>query len=142
MSETLKANTDATTTDDEGVYVLEFDVTAFEGDLYIDDSADRASTTLGTAGANFIITSGGTEVTTGTAVPTLDSDAELDGGRFKVSEGETESFTLTVEFDPASSGSFKVQLYSVNFKLDTNAAPDVQQLALPEEDFDSDSLTI
>ncbi len=138
---TSKANTDTTLADDEGVYTLEFDVTAFNGDIYIDDSA-ASGTTMSTEGANFIVTSGGSAITTGTRVATLDSDAELTSGRFKVAEGETESFTLTVEFDPESTGSYKVQLYSVNFKVDTNGAPDTQQLALPAEDFDTASLTI
>lgn len=142
-TETLKANTDATTTDDEGVYVLEFDVTAFNGDLYIDDTTDQG-TVENDYGVNYIITSGGSTIasTTAAGVATLDSDATLTGGRYKVAEGSTETFTLTVEYDPAATGSFKVQLYSVNFKVDTNAAADTQQLALPAEDFDTASLTI
>jgi peptidoglycan hydrolase-like protein with peptidoglycan-binding domain len=141
-STSLKENSDSTTADDEGVFTLEFDVTAFEGDLYIDDTAVRGTSFAGDEGANFVITTGGVATTSGTAVPTLDSDAELDGGRFKVAEGETESFTLTVEYLPAASASYKVQLYSVNFRVDTNGLPDTEQLALPEEDFDSASLTI
>ena len=139
--ETLKANTDSTLTDDEGVFEIEFEVTAFGGDLYIDDSA-ASGTTLGTEGVNYRIYEGGSVITTGARVATLDSDAELTGSRFKVEEGETETFTLTVEFDPAATGSFKVELYSVNFNVDSNAAPDVQQLATPSEDFDTASLTI
>lgn len=140
-TETLKANSDSSTDDDEGVYVLEFEVTAFNGDLYIDDSA-ASGTTLGTEGVNYIITSGGSTITTGVRVATLDSDATLTGGRYKVAEGATETFTLTVEFDPAATGAFKVQLHSVNYTVDTNGAPNNQQLALPAEDFDTASLTI
>ena len=139
---TSKANTDATTTDDEGVFVIEFDVTAFGGDLYIDDTTDQG-TVENNYGVNYIVTSNGSTIasTTAAGVATLDSDAELTGGRYKIAEGETETFTLTVEYDPASSGSFKVQLYSVNFN-DTNADADTQQLATPAEDFDTASLTI
>ncbi len=139
--ETSKANTDSTLTDDEGVFEIEFEVTAFGGDLYIDDSA-ASGTTMSTEGANYTISEGGSVITTGVRVATLDSDAQLTGGRFKIEEGETETFTLTVEFDPAATGSFKVQLYSVNFNVDSNDNPDVQQLATPAEDFDTDSLTI
>ncbi len=139
-SQTLKTNSDATTTDDEGVFTLEFDVTAFNGDLYIDDIATRGVTL--TNGVNFVVLTGGATTTAGTDVATLDSDAELTGGKFLVRDGETESFTLTVEYDPATSASYKAQLYSVNFKVDSNAPADTMQLANPGEDFDTASLTI
>lgn len=139
-SEVSKANTDSTTADDEGVYTIEFEVTAFEDDLYIDDTATRGTVESNT-GLNFLLTVGGTATTAGTAVATVDSSAELDGGRYLVEEGSTETFTLTVEFDPNVTGSYKLRLYSVNFN-DTNADADTQQLALPEEDFETSSLTI
>jgi hypothetical protein len=145
ISETLKLNSDAVTTDDEGVFTIEFDVTAFEQDLYVNDEALRGTAfTSGvtTAGANYIVTAAGVASTTGSVVATLDSEATLTGGRFLVSEGETETFTLTVEFDPAGAGgSYKVQLYGLNF-AETNAIATDQQLATPAEDFDTDSLTI
>ena len=140
-TETSKANTDGSLTDDEGVYEIEFTVEAFEEDLYIDDNATRGTTESNT-GLNFIITSGGTASTTGTAVATVDSSAELDGGRYFVAQGESETFTLTVEFDPAGAGgSYKVQLYSVNFN-NTNDDADTQQVTTPTEDFETGSLTI
>ncbi len=145
ISETLKLNSDAVTTDDEGVFTIEFDVTAFEQDLYVNDEALRGTTfTPGvtSAGASYLVTSAGVASTTGAVVATLDSEATLTGGRFLVSEGETETFTLTVEFDPAGAGgSYKVQLYGLNF-AETNAIATDQQLATPAEDFDTDSLTI
>jgi Putative peptidoglycan binding domain len=139
-TETSKANTDGTTADDEGIFKIEFDVTAFENDLYIDDTATRGTVESNT-GLNFLMTIGGTATTAGTAVATVDSDAQLDGGRYLVEEGSTESFTLTVEFDPNVTGSYKLQLYSVNFN-DTNADADTQQRALPVEDYETGSLTI
>jgi hypothetical protein len=140
VSETLKANGDGSTADDEGVFEIEFEVTAFESDIYIDDTSER-DTTESNFGVNYLLLVGGTATTAGTAVGTLDSDAELDGGRYLVEEGSTETFTLTVEYDPNVTGSFKLQLYSVNFN-DTNADADTQQVALPDEDFQTDSLTI
>ena len=140
MSEVIKANTDTVTTDDEGVFKIEFDVTAFEDDLYVDDTALRGTVETDT-GVNFQILSGGSATTTGSAIATLDSDAEMEGARFLVEEGSTETFTLTVEYDPAITGSYKLQLYSLNFNT-VNADADKQQRANPEEDFDTDSLTI
>jgi len=138
----IKANSTTDATDDEGVFTLEFEVTAFGDDLYIDDVAGRG-TTMGTNGVNYLLTIGGTASTSGTAVASLDSTADVtSGGFFKVNEGETETFTLTVEYDPAASASYKVQLYSVNFNVTADTAPSTQQVLSPASDYDSDSLTI
>lgn len=139
VSESLKINDDGAA-DDEGVFEIEFDVTAFESDVYIDNNALRGLVETNT-GVNFIMTSGGTTVTTGTTTSSLTSTADLDGSRYLVSEGETETFTLTVEFDPATSGFHKVELYSVNFN-DTNADADTQQLTTPASNFDTDEISI
>jgi len=142
ISESLKENTDATTTDDEGVFVIEFDVTAFGSALYINDTVAQ-DLAMGTAGVNFRIFSNGSGVASSTAagVGILDSDAELSGGYYRIGDGDTESFTLTVEYDPAATGSFKAVLYSVNFN-DSQADADTQQVLSPTEDYDTDSLTI
>lgn len=138
-------NSDATTTDNEGTFTIEFDVTAFETDLYVNPTA-ASGTALGTEGANFLLTSGGSVISNPDGVSSdLDSTADTESsGRFKVNEGETETFTLTVEVDPASSdeGSFiKLELYSLNW-AETDAAPTDQQRALPEDDFDTSTLSI
>ena len=141
VSEDLKENLDSDLSDDEGVYTIEFEVTAFETDLYIEDATPTRGTTESNTGANYVITTGGTATTAGTPVATLDSSAELESGRYLVPEGETETFTLTVEYNPDISGAYKVQLYSVNYN-NTNDDADTQQLTTPAEDFDTDSLTI
>ena len=129
---------------DEGVFKIEFDVTAFEDDLYIDDTAFRGTGDNNT-GVSFQILSGSSVVATGTAVAILDSSADeetaLGQSRFLVEEGSTETFTLTVEYDPVATGSFKLQLHSLNFAT-TNADATTVQRANPMEDFETDSLTI
>ena len=141
-STSVKANTTDDLTDDEGVFTLKFDVTAFETDLYIDDVATRG-TSMGTAGVSYTVNTSGAATTTGTIISAeLTSSASLDSStRYKVAEGETESFTLTVNYDPSIRTSYRLQLYSVNFAT-TNAVPATQQLALPVEDFDTESLSI
>lgn len=138
--ETFVENNDATTTDNEGTFELVFDVTAFEQDVFIEMTTDRSTTTTN-QGVNYVITSGGAEVLTGTASANLDSDADDDGTYFRVDEGETERFTLTVDFDPATGGFHKVGIHSINFR-DTAGAPNTTQLAIPATDFDTDSLSI
>jgi hypothetical protein len=140
VDETSKANDDGAA-DDEGVFTIEFDVTAFENDIWVNKTADRG-TTMGTLGANYTIEdANGAVIATGTSTESLTSTADTDGTRFLVSEGETETFTLTVEFDPAAEGFFQLQLYSFNFAT-TNANPTTQQLALPAEDYETGSLSI
>jgi len=84
--------------DDQGTFTITFDVEAFDGDVYID-------------GTSPVLAGGGTVtdinlVTTGTvaltsAILTSPSGATMTGvinadSRFKVAEGETERFTVTV----------------------------------------------
>lgn len=141
MSIDKQVNDDATTDDDEGVFTLEFDVTAFESDVYISTSA-AAGKMLGTAGVNFqVLTSSGAAAVPSSLSGTLSSTADTDGGRYVVNEGETETFTLTVTVDPKTTGFYSVALHSVNYAT-TNANPTTKQLALPQEDFVTDPLSI
>lgn len=142
-SAVLKTNSDATLSDDEGSYEINFNVTAFDNDLYIPRSAARG-TALGSAGVNYVIedaSSGGDVVTAGTVASVLDSDADVVGGFYRVAEGDTESFTLNVEYDPAARSFYRLQLYSINWNT-TAAAPTEQQLATPAQNFQTTSLSI
>lgn len=140
-SEEVQENSDATTDDNEGVYSLEFDVTAIDDDIWVNKTAEN-DTSMDSVGVNFLIVDGnGDSVTSGTYSVTLSSTADTDGTRFQVSEGETESFTLTVNFDPTTTGFYRVQLYSLNL-ANSNANPTKQKLAVPLEDYRTDYLAI
>ena len=77
----------------------------------------------------------------GTSTASLSSTADTQGTQFLVNEGNTETFTLTVEYDPLVAGFFGVQIYSLNFAV-TGVNPTTQQLATPIEDFETDPLSI
>lgn len=146
-SETLKANTDSTTTDDEGVFTIEFSVTAFENDLYIDTSAASSTATSGdTDGVYFqVLDANGDPVAAATNIDaslSSSADDDVQSGHYLVAEGETETFTLTVEIDPSTSGFHKVQLYSVNYDSDGGTTNDTWQRATPASDFETDALSI
>jgi len=135
--------------DEIGIFTLKFDVTAFEADLYIAKSA--ASSTGSAAGVSYRVTDGsGASAGTSTAqTASLSSNASSETGtdavsRFVVNEGETKTFTLTVNYNPNNVNAFYgIQLYSLNFKTaNTAAATVVQQLATPAEDFETDALAI
>lgn len=137
----LRPNSADDLDDDEGMYTISFDVTAFETDLFINPSAVRG-TTLGTAGVNFVMedTTGATTVA-GTESASLASSATEVGGRFRVAEGQTETFTLTVRYNPATSGFYRLQLYSFNY-AENNANPTAQQVAVPQQNYDTPYLSI
>lgn len=140
-TETQKDNSDATTTDDSGTFVLKFEVTAFEADLFINKTA-ASGTAMGTVGVNYLVTDGsGSVVSVGTPTQSLSSSASTEGGQYKIDEGETETFTLTVSIDPTATGFYGVQVYSLNFKT-TAGNPVTQQKALPAEDYETDPLEI
>lgn len=144
-SATERENDDSTQADNEGVYTIVFEVTAFEEDAFIERSTERTTvgSTTATEGAMYEIEdSNGDPVTTGTTSASLTSSADQEGNFFRVNEGTTETFTLRVNFDPATTGNFfQAQLQAVGFN-DTAAAPDDSQQATPEEDFESPSVNI
>jgi hypothetical protein len=140
-TETQKDNSDATTTDDSGTFVLKFEVTAFEADLFVNKTA-ASGTAMGTVGVNYLVTDGsGSAVSVGTPTQSLSSSASTEGGQYKIDQGETETFTLTVSLDPSATGFYGVQVYSLNFKT-AAGDPVTQQKALPAEDYESDPLEI
>jgi hypothetical protein len=142
-SQTKEANSNTTTTDDEGIFVIRFDVTAFKSDLFVNKSA-ASGTAMGTAGVNYRITDGsGNLAGTTTPAASLSSTADTDGTRFVVRQGETKRFTLTVRFDPGinAAGFYGLLLHSFNYAT-TNVDPTVQQRALPAATYETDPLSI
>ncbi len=97
---------------------------------------------MGTVGVNYLVEDAtGNQVSTGTASAALSSSADTDGNRFVIRDGETETFTLTVTYDPTASGFYQVQFYSINTAT-SNANPTSQQVALPSSDYESDQIEI
>ncbi len=126
--------------DNEGVYTIKFDVTAVDQNVYIPKTASRGVSQ--TSGVTFrVLGTDGKPVTTGTASGGLSSTADTDGNYFVVSEGDSETFTLTVNYDPETSGFYGVGLTRVNYSA-TAAKPDAQAVAKPFADFVTDLINI
>lgn len=142
-TESKDTNSDSTTADDEGVFTIKFDVTAFETDIFVTKTA--ASGTAGTAGVDYRITDGSGGLSAGeknsSTSASLSSTADTDGSRYKINEGDTETFTLTVTHNPVTSAFYGVQLYGFNWKA-TNGAADTTQLFTPASDYETDPLSI
>ena len=136
-----RENNDQIQSDDEGVFILNFGVTAFGTDLFVNRSAE-VGTTLTDAGVNFIVRDGsGNTVSTFDGISaSLSSAADVEGGRYIVEEDTTEAFTLAVTVDPVTDDFFAVELLSLNFS-NSNADPDQQQ-RFSANDFETSPVSI
>jgi hypothetical protein len=102
-----------------GTYTIKFDVSAVQNDAYVPRAL--ASTTGSTTGAG-VLYSLPTGAVTGTTSESLSSSADIFGNFYKVPTGSTRTFTATVTIDPASSGTFEVDLNSIKFSIDALAS--------------------
>ena len=129
---------------EQGLYTINFDVTAFGNTIYIPTGATIAtsSVTGGSGIAYAIENSSGEQVAlndSGLASTTaaVSSSAPKSGSYFRVDEGKTETFTLSVTLTPLADGYFRGQLYGVNFKVGSATTADTLQQATPETDFET-----
>lgn len=121
---TIKAVSATASTNDAdtiGKFRIVVDVTAFGDDQYIYRGADNASSTV----SGFVYTvyrNGEATSTDMTLGDILTSNATTVGGDyFRVNEGQTRRFTLTVTIDPDTSGLYTVELDAVRFDPDQSA---------------------
>jgi hypothetical protein len=129
---------------DRGEFTIEFEVTAFGEDFYIPFGA-ATSTQRTDQGVSYDFVNGDNDVVAGagTTTASLDSSAEEDDNAFVVREGDTETFTLEVTYDPTTVGTYKVLLQNVYFRLEGIAdSASTAQAALPESDYRTGSVNI
>jgi hypothetical protein len=104
-----------------GEFVLVFEVTAFEDDFFVPLTTARDT---GTTGVVYQIEDGnGDAVATGTVSAALSSDAE-DDGWVEIGDGDTEEFELSVFYDAAAAGTFRLQLLEINFNESASTTAD------------------
>jgi len=113
-------------------YQVDFDVTAVEGDFYINDLASQASTSPA-SGVVYSV-SPGTAGVTSFISSTADEDST--SGAFLVRDGESETFTLTVTVNPDAAGTFRAQLGSIFYTTNSDGTSAVETYSLtPTSDF-------
>ena len=138
--------------DDTGTFTVKFDVTAFEKDYFINNVGTRATATVAlipATGAIYrIVDSNGAayDVTgaTSTVNAVLSSTADEESNEFKVNDGETETFTLTVTFTPGDNDvnkSYRLELLGVIY-AETAAGAASFNTASPDTDFRTDYVNI
>ena len=140
LAEDVETSTDTSGDNDTlGEFTIDFDVTAYDGDFYI---TDNSAANTGSDGAVFLIE--GPATTTATITSTLTSTGDEDTtGVFTVEDGETETFTLRVTADVATSGDYRVTLRKVYYSTNTDGATGAVERALnPVQDYRTDYETI
>lgn len=103
--------------DDQGTFKITFDVTAFDGDVYIDGTSPALTgggtatdiDIAATAGTPVLLSSTITSSTGATMTGTVNADA-----RFKVADGETERFTITAIVSPSTTADATVSVSIAN----------------------------
>ncbi len=144
VDEELIENSDATSSDDEGQFIIEFDVTAFESDIYINPTTRHdGGGGQGTEGFTFNLrNSNFIEGAEGASIASISSTAGRErSGRYRIDEGETEGFELVVRYTPEESGSYQMQLFSINYNT-VDANPNRHVRPQDAEDFETDFLVI
>ena len=108
----ISSTSDGTATvSDAGTFVIEIDVTAFDGDVYIDKTAPTAAG--GATESDLAITGAGTVVASITSI----SGATEGTNGYLVEEGTTETFQITVNITATTSGFFAVELDNLLYAL-------------------------
>lgn len=118
-----------------GTFTFEIELEAFENTAFL---ATTSSATALNAGPFRLSVVGGTA----TSSYIIQSDATVQGGYYRIDEGDTEVFTITVSVDPVAAGSFYVELDDVRFKLGTPGAADKTYTFTPASDFDTTAVSI
>lgn len=143
---TVDENSDTTNTDDQGEYILRFEVTGFEEDQFVELSAFNGTVENDT-GVNYLVENTDNSAiasTTGTSTAGLRhvSGGDREGSFVRIGDNDTAVFELSVSFDPTTTGRYRIQLYSVNYNDQSGAQADTQQLLTPEEDYESDDVEV
>lgn len=117
-------------------YNISFKVTAFGDDLYIPKSVTENGASA-TAGLNYEVENSNDATVSGIgSESSLSSSADEEGNYYRIDEGSTETFTVSISVDPASAGFYRVQLKDVRFDTDTTGTPENYILS-PESDYDT-----
>lgn len=122
--------------DTVGTFVLNFEVTAVETDIYIPKTT-ALTVSNKQVGVNYRIEGPAGRVPANEKISaSLTSSAdEKTAGIFTVAEGTTETFTLTVTLDPSVTGLYRVQLLQLNWTDNAGGVPNQTRPFLPYAEF-------
>ena len=145
-SATKVTNTADDSTDDQGEFVMDIEVTAFEDIAYIALSGSATSTDTDPANAGvyaFVENTSNVEITTGTTTVTVErvSGGTRIGNYIKINAGQSAIIRVTVLEDAATTATQRAQIQAINFRTTANPGT-AQHLTVPAEDYESPSTQI
>jgi len=117
---------------DVGDYKIKFDLTAFEDTFYV-------SATSSAVFVYHVEDGSGSTVST-TTVAAVTSTATKEGNSYRINEGGTEEFTLTVTLNPQTTGYYRIELDSITYGTTAATPYGSSHTATPDEDFETDNL--
>ncbi len=140
--------------DGTGTFVIKYKVEAFDGSIYLSDSATATTaatipdTTLTSAGVRYLVDGAGTATTANlsTVVTFSTSDGATDSGitnGVELADGETSEFTLTAtrtNDNAGDAGLFRVLLKAITWATTDASTQNVYDFDL--EDYKTDSVSI
>ena len=144
---TASLNLDTTSSDDQGKYVVDIELTAVEDDVYIAlTAASSTSANTDNIGVAFFIENAvtGSIVQVGTTTATLSkvSGGTVSSNYLRINSGQTATVRLTAYHDSAAAGLYRVQIDSVGFNLTANTAANDEFDTLPADDFETEDVQI
>jgi hypothetical protein len=120
---------------DTGTYTFKFEVTAFGDDFYFDDDVAIVDYDLLVDGAT-------TSAASSSPLLDISGAANASVADFVLTDGETATFTFSVETASSVSGAVKVRINSVAYSAADDSTEELSANALPTDDWTSNSLNL
>lgn len=118
---------------DIGDYEITFDLSAFEDTFYV-------SATTSAVFSYHVEDGNGATVATGTTSAVSSSATIESSTGYRIDEGDSEQFTLTVTLNPDVDGYYRVELDSVTYGTSAASPYGSSHTAAPDEDFETGNL--
>lgn len=126
---------------DQAQYIIKYDITAFGGDMYVDNSCveDNDGSEVSTATSYSVTNDGDNTTACVMQASGTDSDATDSANTFLVDEGDTREFTLTVNVTATASDFAAVSLEAIGWDNAAGGDDNVFDFDLPGE-FETDPI--
>lgn len=122
--ELITSDTEASSDNMAATFEFTFEVTAVGNDVYIPNRAGTENT-----GTGFFFRNAETGSMSGSLSFLVDTTADEDGGEYVVSEGDTETFTIIVDFTPTYTGVYSLEMYELRYRIGNNSSIETNSLS-------------
>lgn len=136
-TESKTTTSDTSGVGDQGQFVIKYDVTAFDGDIYVDNTCteDTDDSEAAAEGNSYTLTNPSSNSSTCVLTSTGDNASNS----FLVEEGETETFTLTVNVTASADAFVQLDMTAIGW-VPTTAGQGTQLYTFNLDEFESDPL--